>query len=317
MAIQYFPRLDEYTAIKIIEELVHKTVADASKMAAVNHPDAYHYSTASVQVSEETLREFRREVMQIADDLNFPQPLNKNRARELDQRLSQALFNKLDLIPAEAANSDVWNFLSLVILPDISKWRYPNEKKILDYNRWLGGDRNVIRKLWWREATLGHDLNSRLGEDEAVGIMERPLLGGQTNVARAMVRALLKVEEEFPNTARSELLRAGAVNLRRYAPFTAFEFFSEPQIDEFVLNVFRSSSEAYVEKRRKEKEEKELTSGQEKLDLEKGDTIEDNQEDIQPVNPPSADPVSEKPSLSTTRPTPTKPTGLLGFLRRK
>lgn len=277
MAIQYFPRIDEYSAIKITEELIHKSVAEASVMAAVSHPDAYYYPTASVQVSESTLREFRREVMKVAEELNFPNTLNPERARKLDQKLSGILFNKLDLIPAEAANPEVWNFLTLVVLPDISKWRFPNEKKILDYNRWLGEDRNVLRKLWWREATLGNDLNRHLGEDEAVGIMERPLLAGQTNVARAMVKALLKVEEEFPGTARSKLLRVGAVNLRRYVPFTAFEFFSEKQIDEFVLSVFRSSGAAYVEELRKEKEQQISKTGQEKLDLEKPADDEDNQ----------------------------------------
>lgn len=318
MAIQYFPRLDESAAIKIIAELVGRSVSSASEMSAVSHPDTFYYPTASVYVSEDTLRAFRQKTMDIAHDLEFPQPLNKNRARELDQRISEVLFQDLELIPAEAANAEVWNFLTLVVLPDIAKWRYPNEKKILDYNRWLGGDRNVIRKLWWREATLGHDLNSRLGEDEAVGIMERPLLGGQTHVARAMVRALLKMEEEFPNTARSELLRAGAVNLRRYAPFMAFEFFSEDEIYRFVLDLFRSSSSAYMEKARKEKETKQKASGQESLNLENTPTSDDNRKDNRPKDeiPTSESPTEEvlpKPQRSPAN----KSTGFLSSLLRR
>jgi len=256
MAIRYFPRIDDLRAIEIIKELNNKSVSEASDMASTNHPAVYYYATAAVTVSEEQLNEFRKQVMEVAFDLGFPANLNKNRARDLDQRVSAILFQNLDLVPAEAANKEVWNFLTLVVLPDIAKWRYPNETKKPDYDRWLGGDRNVVRKLWWREAVLGHELNSQIGEDEAVGIMERPMLSGQAPIARAMVKALLIAEKEFPKTARSELLRAGAVNLRRYLPFTAFEMLSEERLEEFVLNVFRASSQAYVEK------EKELNSSE-------------------------------------------------------
>lgn len=250
MAIQYFPRIDDLRAIEIIKELNAKTVSEAVELASTNHPAAYHYATAAITVSEEQLLSLRQRVKKVAEELGFPIELNRNDARELDQKISTILFQDVDLVPAEAANKEVWNFLTLVVLPDIAKWRFPNQSKKPDYDRWLGGHRNVIRKLWWREAVLGHDLNSKIGEDEAVGIMERPMLSGQASIARAMVKALLQSEEEFPNTARSELLRAGAVNLRRYLPFTAFEMLSEERIEEFVLKVFRESSQAYVEKQK-------------------------------------------------------------------
>lgn len=256
MAIQYFPRIDDLRAIEIIKELNTKSVSEAQELASTNHPAAYYYATAAVTVSEEQLQELRQRVKDVADDLQFPRDLSRDSARELDQRISTILFQNLDLVPAEAANKEVWNFLTLVVLPDIAKWRFPNEGKKPDYDRWLGGHRNVIRKLWWREAVLGHDLNSKIGEDEAVGIMERPMLSGQASIARAMVKALLKSEEEFPSTARSELLRASAVNLRRYLPFTAFEMLTEERIEEFVLNVFRESSQAYVEKQEELKKAK-------------------------------------------------------------
>lgn len=257
MAIQYFPRLDESHAIKITEELVKIPVAEASKLASFTHDSSYYYPTAAHFVSEETLKTFRSEVIEIADDLGFPAALNTNDARALDHRLSRLLFQKLELVEAEAGNAEIWNFLALVVLPDITKWRYPNEKNVLDYNRWLGGDRNVLRKLWWREATLGNELNSQIGEDEAVAIMERPLLGGQPLVARAMVKALLEVGKNYPAHARSDLMRAGAVNLRRYAPFTAFEIFEEEEIESIVLEIFRDSSLRYVEQQQRKKNEAE------------------------------------------------------------
>lgn len=254
MAIQYYPRIDESVALKLAAELVSASVEDAGKMAKPQHDHQYYYATASLFAAEDELWELRQNALRIATDLGFPNPSGSNQRRQFDQSISALLFNELELIPAEAANHEVWSFITLVLLPDLAKWRYPNRARKVSYNRWLGHDRNVFRKLWWREATLGHALNSVLGEDEAVGIMERTLLGGQSPVARAMVRALLVMENEFPNEPRSELMRAGAVNLRRYAPFTAFEFYSEEQMNEFVLDIFRSSSQSYTLRHNLEKQ---------------------------------------------------------------
>lgn len=248
MAILYFPRIDDLSATTITREMLDRSPAELSEDASSSHPSQFYYPTAAHFVSEEKLLDFRREVLKVAREFNFPDPGSLAQRRSFDQKISNMLFQDLDLTPAEAANREVWNFLTLVLLPDIAKWRYPNENRQVDYPRWLGDDRNVIRKLWWREATLGRELNSMIGEDEAVGIMERPLLGGQTKVARSMVKALLIVEKEFPQAARSELFRACAVNLRRYTPFTALEFFSESEADEFVLRVFRDASQSFIEK---------------------------------------------------------------------
>lgn len=253
MAILYFPRIDDLSATAITREMLEKTPAELSEIAAASHASQFYYPTAAQFVTEGQLLTFREEVLEVARAFNFPGPANNDQRRSFDQKLSTMLFQDLDLTPAEAANREVWNFLTLVLFPDIAKWRYPNEARQIAYPRWMGDDRNVIRKLWWREATLGRELNSRIGEDEAVGIMERPLLGGQTKVARSMVKALLTVEKEFPQVARSELFRACAVNLRRYTPFTALEFFSERETDDFVLRVFRDASQLFVERISSEK----------------------------------------------------------------
>ena len=257
MAIEYFPRIDDLRSMEIIKELNTKSVTEASDLASVTHTAAYFYATAAQTVSARQLREFRESAMALAVELGFPAALNPTRARQFDQRLSWILSQRLELIPAEAANREVWNFLTLVVLPDLAKWRYPNEKSLPDYDRWLGGPRNVFRKLWWREAVLGHDLNRLIGEDEAVGMMERPMLSGHASVARAMAKALIQVGDEYPNEARSRLARACSLNLRRYLPFTAFEMFSEEKLEEFVLRVYRTSSQAYVNKQRELKSKSE------------------------------------------------------------
>ena len=56
----------------------------------------------------------------------FPAESSRDARREFDLRLAQYLHSGMKIIPAEGeASGDVWAFLALVLLPDVSYWRYP------------------------------------------------------------------------------------------------------------------------------------------------------------------------------------------------
>lgn len=99
----------------------------------------------------------------------------------------------------------MWNFLTLLVLPDVAVWRFPGRAD----ERLLGRSRNVFSRLWWRGEVVGADLidvRSGLGEDELVNIMERPTLAANPTVARSLARIILERGAEVP-VARSELMR--------------------------------------------------------------------------------------------------------------
>src|SRR5690606_11986797 len=115
----------------------------------------------------------------------------------------------MGIVPADAAEEDVWTFLSVVLVPEIAPWRFPGAPE----ERVLGRPRNVLRRLWWRAWTFGPDLDyapvgaAPLGEDEFVSVMERSTLAGCQPVARAIRGALWDAELAGCGLPRSELMR--------------------------------------------------------------------------------------------------------------
>jgi len=213
-------------------------------MAAVSHPFATYYSVANQKVSDEVLSGLRKDIVALASQLGYPDSSTSSGRREFDQQAGEILDGKaIDLIPSEAANQEVWNFLTLCVLPDVAKWRYPNTKKEPDYERWLGRERNVFRKLWWRQVVLGSELTSKLGEDEAVGIMERPNLGGNAPLARAMARATILIAEEYPDLPRSEIARHSSVLVRGQYPLIDFAGIPEKELDHLMMNLYRKGAQ--------------------------------------------------------------------------
>ena len=110
----------------------------------------------------------------------------------------------------------------------------------------MGTERNVFRKLWWRQATLGESLNELVGEDEAVGIMERPGLSGNAFVARAIVRAFDAVYKDFSDLGRSDVMRAVMVSVRRLVPLLNFEFYTEDELYELLKEVAHNACVNYA-----------------------------------------------------------------------
>ena len=222
---------------------------ELSDQASPTHPFATYYSLAKKRASDESLIQLRLDLLSIATELGFPDESTRDTRRAFDQRAAPVLDGKnMDLIPAEAADRGVWNFLTLILLPDIAKWRYPNPNKDPRYNRWLGDARNVFRKLWWRQVVLGTELNSVLGEDEAVAIMERTTLAGQAPLARAMARAAITVAQEYPDLARSEFARLGAVLVRAQNPLYDFSCLNETELNNHVLETYRYGASRFQDR---------------------------------------------------------------------
>ncbi|MBF4552500.1 hypothetical protein [Corynebacterium suicordis] len=189
----------------------------------------------------------------MATTLGFPDlPIAGAHKSVFDRAAAGILDDGLSILPAEAASEDVWNFITLVLLPDVAKWRYPNKDKNPTYERWLGSDRNVFRKLWWREATLGRELSNQLGEDQVVAIMERPRLGGNGDLARAIAKAYLQMAASYESIPREKIMRIGAMNVRRRVPFLAFEVLDTSQLEQCVVDIFEEATSAYSNLLRRE-----------------------------------------------------------------
>ncbi len=146
-------------------------------------------------------------------------------------------------MPVEASNEAVWSFISLVLLPDVTFWRFRNKKLRNDYERALGYPRNVFRRLWWRAYTLGlvdESAPSAMYEDEAVGILERPSIGGNRRLASTIAAIHLR---RFGKAARrTDIMRDALKRLRRLHAFTNFHGLTDDQLISVVEECFNATA---------------------------------------------------------------------------
>ena len=212
-------RLDRSDAVQQITHLFNLGVEEAADLAAAEHPKSYPPPIARTVQSPDSLLVLRDMVVALAREHGYPVRKGKSSSlSRFDSALGNLLVAELRMTPAEAGVEEVWNFLSLVLLPDIAVWRYRNESLDPEYPRWLGKPRNVLRKAWWRSYVIGSELNLELGEDEGVAIMERPTFGMNPELARLVASAHIETSSKV-NYPKSELLRRLMVQLGKIASF--------------------------------------------------------------------------------------------------
>lgn len=230
-----YPRLPRSAAQSLISERVGLTIAELRDLSVLSHPDAEPSATGGHPVDAPKLDEVRLAIREIAERAGYPRPIAGSTQR-FDRPCGSALFEIMDIVPADAAEEGVWSFLALVVVPEIGPWRFPAQAE----ERLIGRPRNVLRRTWWRAWALGPDLDRApdgcepLGEDESVQIMERPSLGGNRRTARALQAALWRAEQEGLNVPRSELMRQLARRLRGAKSHISLDALSDEMLDSLM-----------------------------------------------------------------------------------
>lgn len=240
-----YPRLPRTTGLAIIEEYRSFDLDKLRSLSSTEHPDAAPTQTGT-RVDATRLAQVRDSVRQVADDRGFPEPLRRGREWTFDSAAGRVLYGVMDVIPADAAAEGVWSFMSLVLLPEIGPWRFPDRAE----DRLLGRPRNVFRRSWWRAHVLGADLDSAppgqqpLGEDELVQIMERPTLAANPRVARAVRDGIFRGASRV-TTARSEFARDLTKRVLRLTPFLALDLLDESELEELIDELIEQSAAAF------------------------------------------------------------------------
>lgn len=120
---------------------------------------------------------------------------------EVDRQLTQQIQSLLPMDRLQASEKGVWSTISTRALPDLAHWRFPNESNQQLFERYVGHERNILQRLWWRSELLGPDLACQLQENDLIQMFERPTIG--TN--RVILRAIAGKAIEY----KSELARMG------------------------------------------------------------------------------------------------------------
>jgi hypothetical protein len=199
-----YPRLAGVAAEQLVSELARTAVVH---QWADRHEDQTFTSIGS-PVEPAALVGVRQAVEAALVSAGLSAVVRGN-AAEWDRTVGWALHRATSMpstrmSPMEAASTDVWSWMTLVLMPDIALRRFSDGSS----SRMHGGPRNVFRKVWWRVEVLGEladpTLPETLGEDELVGIFERTSLGRNRSVARAIFRRIVA----FDDRGRTEYSRA-------------------------------------------------------------------------------------------------------------
>ena len=237
-----YPRLGESEARRLIAEHAGLSLDALEDSGGHTHPAASPSATGGQPVPVDVIQRVQEEIRRVAQAAGYPQPLGGN-AQRFDRPVGSSLFRTMSIVPADAADDGVWSFLTLVVVPEIGPWRFPERAE----ERLLGRPRNVLRRTYWRAWAIGPELDEAppgctpLGEDESVQIMERPSLGGNRRTASALRDAIWRAELDGLSVARSELVRQMARRLRAARSHTSLDALSETQLCDLLDHVREES----------------------------------------------------------------------------
>ena len=157
-----YPRLPDSVAKQEYENLVEeykRNGGDPGKIrGTVKHHTLASYDPTGAKVPKDVLEKLRNRVMDAAVARGFPHPLPTSAITPFDHEVAGLVYEFSKMVPGETGHSGVWNHMALVLLPDVTVWRWPN----LTANRFFdtgGGKnlRNYFQLSWFRAFTSGFE----------------------------------------------------------------------------------------------------------------------------------------------------------------
>jgi hypothetical protein len=174
-------------------------------------------ATGGTPVGAARLGELRADLEKLARTHGFCDTSDRNSLAAFDAEVAVWLSQADLFSTGEALRDDIWSFVSAVVAPDIVHWRFGAAME-----RYTGGIRNTFQRLWMRGRALDRGpehperwkLLTELTEDALVQITERPSIGGDPVLARAVAEAWLGASELHGRTAMENIMRRAILGIR-------------------------------------------------------------------------------------------------------
>jgi hypothetical protein len=212
----FFPRLPLTAARQVLVRPGIRKRMDVQKLRDAAEPSVVWGSTGAGRVAPDVLAKIDASIRDLARGCGFPKEGGAGARATFDAQVS-AWFAATTVIPvSEALRDDVWSWLSIALLPDVCRWRFEGAA----VERFLGGRRNTLQRLWTRGRAFdrGAGVEERwklleaLSEDAMVQITERPSIGADPRLARAIAEAWLATDDG--SLTREELMRKAVRTVR-------------------------------------------------------------------------------------------------------
>jgi hypothetical protein len=149
---------------------------------------------------------------------------------EFDRECAWEIYDELRLPWSEAGSPDVWSFIALVAMPDLTEWRFG----LRNAERWIGSDltRHTWARAWWRGALFfdHRPTFERLSESDLNQLLERRSIGGDPRLVAQLAEATLLVPSES-GLPRRAVIRDAAKRLRRRLAFVDVRALDDAELE--------------------------------------------------------------------------------------
>ena len=243
------PRLLPHRASTLFEKYAtavyvdgDRSVHDLAVEASCATRGCVFAATGPPRVNREELETLRNEIVAIAQECGYPAmfPSATQRAA-FDAQATRVYLARAKLFPAEAAIGSIWAHHALVVLPDVTLWRWPpaSSARLPLKDRFVPGriDRHAYARLWWRATLMltraqdpGRmiDVLENVPEAEVDQVFTRHgAFGGSPETVRAILEVWRERTQRAPiadnMVARRPLLRAWLMALLRRGAFIAYD----------------------------------------------------------------------------------------------
>lgn len=237
-----WPRISHPVARAIFDDFGASTIPMLRANAANWHTQVSFAATGGTRVVPGEVEDLATDVRSQAAEFGYPERASDGERISFDRAAAELTYRRLEVTTFEAGNSGMWNFLAVVVLPDVTSWRFGRR----NVERWIASDltRHMFARLWWQAFTFAEPGESRLdlallrnlSESDLNQIMERRSVAGNPRLARALARAVITSEG-----ARREIIRDLTPRLRRRLAFVDFAALSDTQIERHIAALARNS----------------------------------------------------------------------------
>lgn len=244
MAILY-PRLSPADAASIREAFEGLTVEELRARSDTSHQNQTFAAVGGRRVETGELEAIQKKVRNIAESFGYPGRGSRSALSEFDTVVSIFFGESLEMPSGEAYRPQIWAFISLVLLPDVVKWRFPG----FGVSRCTGGRRDCFHRLWLRAWAfdLGEGRRNRwvllknLTEDSFVSIMERPSLAGNKDICQVLGVSWMKTAASVGRSKMEEINRRAIKRVRAKGTVIYLDALSYSELKAIVEECYQAA----------------------------------------------------------------------------
>jgi hypothetical protein len=212
----------------------------------VSHPAQIYSAVGGRHAAESEVASLAQDLLEVAHTFGYPERASDADRIRFDRAAARILHDKMDLSWSEGAARDLWSFTAIVVLPELTQWRFG----VRNEERWVGSDltRHAWGRLWWQWVTFADapELLEALTESDLNQLLERRSIGGDVRLVCALSRGLI---ERVPTAdGRRAVIREVTAQMRRRLAFIDVRSLGDSQLQALVSSLVDTAMDAIDER---------------------------------------------------------------------